>query len=210
MTVRVRTEWKGDEFAAMVRDVVTTRGLPAAAHVVEGRMKDNLSGPGPSSPGSPPGQMNGLLKNSIGISVSGMTARIGTNLKYGRYLEYGATIRPRFAKWLPVPVTRRAKALLRQGVAGDLMGTGQTSLRRSGANLQVIRSKRGEPILMEMTKKGKPKTNGAVFILRKVVRLLPRPWAFRSLNEARSDANRAFAAAVSRELKKRAKAVSTP
>lgn len=43
----------------------------------------------PSKPGEPPHVQTGRLRASISHEVTGVTARVGTNLEYGRYLELG-------------------------------------------------------------------------------------------------------------------------
>lgn len=206
MTTRVRTEWRGDEYAAVVRDAVVSRGLPAAAAVVQGRMKTNLSGPGPSNPGQPPGQGTGLLKQSITYNVSGATARIGTNLKYGRWLEYGFTATPKTAKALAVPVNKTAKRMQSRGIVADAISGlfKRAGLRSLGVRFAVIKRKGQSPLLMETTATGKIKTNGAIFALVKMVRVAARPWALRSLNESRTDMQSAFSVATAKAVAEQA------
>lgn len=86
-----------------------TRRLSAAAIVVETHAKQLVSiagtggapgrdakgrfkrayGSNPSAPGEPPHKQKDHLRRSITWELVGKTARIGTNLLYGRWLELG-------------------------------------------------------------------------------------------------------------------------
>lgn len=46
-------------------------------------------GANPSRPGEPPHKQTGRLLASIAWEVAGLTGRVGTNVKYGRFLELG-------------------------------------------------------------------------------------------------------------------------
>lgn len=205
MTTRVRTEWSGDRYAEAVRTAALTRGLPAAAAVVESRMKTNLAGPGPSAPGQPPGQETGQLKQSITYNLTGAKARIGTNLVYGRWLEYGvAAITPKNGRALAVPVNQTAKRLQRRGIVADAI-TGlfkRAGLRSLGVDFAFVKRPGKPPLLIEKTATGKLKTNGAIFVLKSVVRLAARPWALRSLLETTADQQAAFSVATAKELRR--------
>lgn len=66
-----------------------------------------------SRPGDPPNTDTGRLVQSIKFEINdgGMTARVGTNLKYGAYLEFGTTTmaaRP----WLQPAVSEAAKEVI--------------------------------------------------------------------------------------------------
>lgn len=73
-----------------------------------------------SAPGEPPRKQTGRLRASVTYEVdeAGMNARVGTNVKYGRYLELGTKrgIAPR--PWL-----RRALAEMWSRV-NELLGAG--------------------------------------------------------------------------------------
>lgn len=60
----------------------------AAKRGMKGR---NVYGAFPSRPGQPPRKQTGTLQRSVTYEVNPttMTARVGTNIKYGRYLEFG-------------------------------------------------------------------------------------------------------------------------
>lgn len=55
----------------------------------------------PSKPGEPPHVQTGRLRASVAYEVSGLVARIGTNVEYGRHLEIGTS------KMEPRPWLRR-------------------------------------------------------------------------------------------------------
>ena len=64
-------------------------------------------GKSPSAPGEPPHVQTGRLRASVAFEVDkeSLTARVGTNVKYGRYLELGTR-----AGIAPRPWLRRALA----------------------------------------------------------------------------------------------------
>ena len=87
-----------------------TRNLTAAAIFVVRKVKESLSTAGapigkrrgaggkyikmkraPSPPGEPPYRVTGTLTRSITHEVDKDTARVGTNLKYGKFLETGTS-----------------------------------------------------------------------------------------------------------------------
>lgn len=115
--------WDGDRARARI-EAELTRRLQRAAKVVWGRAKQliNVDGTGvratsagkgkarkrkgsliygadPSKPGDPPHKQRGHLLRSVAWEVSGLVARIGTNLDYGRFLELG-TVKMAARPWL--------------------------------------------------------------------------------------------------------------
>lgn len=64
----------------------------------------------PSLPGEPPHKQTGRLLGSVAFELVGYVARVGTNLKYGRWLEMGTK------KMQPRPWLRRALAEMRAKV----------------------------------------------------------------------------------------------
>jgi hypothetical protein len=98
-------KWEGDEARRLIRAGVV-RNLHAAAILIKGHAKRLLSvagtapgpeggariyGAHPSAPGEPPRKQTGRLRASVAHEVdpTSLTARVGTNLKYGRWLELG-------------------------------------------------------------------------------------------------------------------------
>ncbi len=106
-------KWKGAEAKARIRAGVA-RNLAAAAITVKNHAKRLISTPGtiplggqtrdsrgkflrrkygsnPSEPGNPPHKQTGHLRRSVAHEVdeASLTARVGTNVRYGRWLELG-------------------------------------------------------------------------------------------------------------------------
>lgn len=81
--------------------LITTEG--AGERAAKGRLSRQsrklLYGAHPSAPGEPPHKQTGRLLGSIAYEVSGLVARVGTNVKYGRWLELG-TRRMAARPWL--------------------------------------------------------------------------------------------------------------
>lgn len=119
-------DWHGDEALAHVRAKVVAV-LNRAARVVARRAKELLSVPGTafnsghgkgrkgtrvtgavvSEPDEPPRKQTGRLRASVTQEIDDqkLEARVGTNVKYGRYLEMGTR-----KGILPRPWLRRALA----------------------------------------------------------------------------------------------------
>ena len=77
------------------------RNLTTAAIFVVRKVKESLTTAGPtrmqpgtpaSAPGEPPHRRTGTLARSITHEVTATTARVGTNLKYGKFLETGTSV----------------------------------------------------------------------------------------------------------------------
>ena len=76
------------------------------------RKKQMIYNFNPSAPGEPPHVQTGRLRGSVAWEVVGLLGRVGTNLRYGRWLELGAkklAARP----WLRVSVANMRAALIR-------------------------------------------------------------------------------------------------
>lgn len=91
------------EFRKNIRKQIA-EGVDRAASALQSDIKRTLSiSPSPSSPGQPPGVDTGTLRRSVQIDRSrvdsDLLARVGTNVEYGRYLEYG-TIKMAARPWL--------------------------------------------------------------------------------------------------------------
>lgn len=122
-------EWNGDGAEKHVRSKAA-RALSRAAITIRKRAAELLSVPGTgrekgkqigpvvrSKPGEPPHKQTGRLRASVAYEVddASLTARVGTNVEYGKHLELGTKrgLKPR--PWL-----RRA-ALEVRGKVGQLL-----------------------------------------------------------------------------------------
>lgn len=199
----VRLTWNGEKITQAVKDGAW-EGLQRAGVVLQRSMQDTVGVAGGfgnrSSPGEPPRVDSNLLRKSITSNPdkAAQVVRVGTNQPHGRTMEYGAVIRAKKSKFLPVPLNEAGARLLRNAPAG---------LKKTGRNLQVIRTKTGRVYLVEMTKKsGKIKKNGAKFKLVKSVRILPRPWVTRSLTAAKPKMVFYFETAIKQAIAKAVRA----
>lgn len=173
---------------------VTNAALAAATQAERSFGSDH--GGVPSAPGSPPNSQSGNLRNHIAfaspdaLSTPGHAA-FGTNVEYGRHLEFGAVVRPRTVRYLPVPVNKPAKDMLRRLKGGSLRSQ----------KLKFIKYRNGTKMLREVTPaKGQLKKNGAAFVLKLVVVIVARPWLARAARDARGDMIDAFNQTVRQEL----------
>ncbi len=91
--------WHGPRVRVAV-DAGLQRNLTAAALFVVRKVKESLATAGPtktrpgtsaSEPGQPPHRRTGTLSRSITHEVTKGSAKVGTNLKYGKYLETGTS-----------------------------------------------------------------------------------------------------------------------
>lgn len=71
-------------------------------------------GVNPSKPGEPPHKQHGHLRRSVAREVLGLVGRVGTSLKYGRWLELGTS------KVAARPWLRRALAETRDQIKAIL------------------------------------------------------------------------------------------
>jgi phage gpG-like protein len=126
-----KVNWHGDKLIAAVT-AHFGRNLAAAVIVLANHAKRLISVDGtakvgkgkksklrynanPSSPGEPPHVQTDRLRGSVAWEILGIVARVGTNLKYGRWLELGTS------KMAARPWLRRALAEMRQAVIAILM-----------------------------------------------------------------------------------------
>lgn len=93
-------QWHGPEAKAHV-EAIYRRQLTAACIVLRDRAKELISEPAPppSLPGEPPHKRTGRGRASVAYEVSGLVGRVGTNVKYLRWLELG-TLRVAARPWL--------------------------------------------------------------------------------------------------------------
>lgn len=193
-STRVRLQWHGDE-ALKRLEAAANKGLTEYAIVVAGTAERSFGrehGGIPSKPGMPPHSQSGHLRNSIAyVPAKNLKALVGTNVPYGRHLEFGFTARAKRAKFLAVPVHPKAsRALVRAG--------GRT---RNIPGLVLIRTKAGQLLLVKPIK-GKHARVEVWFVLKKSVTVAPRPWLRPALARSRAEGLRRMHAAVAREMAK--------
>lgn len=129
-----RLEWHGEQAKAHVRGLAV-KAIRRAAIVCKDRAKEllNVAGTGgvkgsrrsygsnPSAPGEPPHKQLGRLRASVTYEVDepDLTARVGTNLPYGLFLELGTS-----RGLAPRPWLRRALAETAARINSILSGGG--------------------------------------------------------------------------------------
>lgn len=189
--------WNGDAVAADVKAAMTT-GLENGAQVLLRQMKRNLISKGPSAPGAFPAQgETGNLHQSIAYNLtSDTTAKVGTHLSYGRWLEYGFTATAKGKGALPVPLNKEARRMLMHARAA------KQSLKDIGHGLVFINRRGKPPLLVKTSGKG---TRGGkswipMFVLKKSVTVAPRPWVLRSFEMAKTGINAAILKGTERAL----------
>lgn len=78
--------------------VAAAAGLTQVAIAMQGKMRAKMTkstGRKPSAPGQPPAVQTGALRNSVvhqPATAANLIARVGTNLPYGKWLEFGFTM----------------------------------------------------------------------------------------------------------------------
>lgn len=187
---RTTYTWSADKWLAAIVPAINAGLTAGAARCADEAVRS--FGASPSRPGGPPGVDTGHLRRSIAFvspeaAGTPLKAYFGTAVAYGRWLEFGAFITPKRAKYLLVPVDRALAQRLRR------MGAGAGGARAM-PGLKYIppgKGKRhgGRLVLASSVKvhvrgsKGKSRTASAgktVFVLKDSVRLQPRPWIMRA------------------------------
>ncbi len=116
--------------ARRLRLLAETRRLAVAAAVAEGaealrdEVRLSLSQAGPSGPGEAPARRSGRLAASVTAETAtdGLSAEVGSDLDYGRHLEFG-TRRLAARPWL-LPAFHR----MAPGIARRLLAAGRGEL----------------------------------------------------------------------------------
>lgn len=186
-----------DPFLRVVREGVTV-GLLQAGQALAATMQRTLSGPSPSSPGAPPGVSDGTLRRSIQVvQPSPSLVRVGSNVFYGAVQETGNWGRPIFpvrAKFLLVPLNREARRLYRKA---------NFNIRSVGLHL-IPRP--GKPSLL-VRERGRTGGRGwrfePLFVLKRSVKLPPRPWAVPSFKAIGPELPAIFSRAAAKHIRTR-------
>jgi phage gpG-like protein len=119
----------------------------------------------PSPVGRPPGTVTGNLRRSITATpAKNGRAIVGTNALYARIHEQGGVLKPTTKKYLTIPVSVAAAKM--RSNTGDLRTQNLTF--RKGPN-------RGVAFLFRTTK-GKNARSELMFVLKRSVRMPPRPF----------------------------------
>lgn len=106
-------KWYGEEAKRHVKGTAAVR-LEKAAILVKNACKEELSAPSPpvSDPGEPPHKDTGRLRASVSHEMGddGQSARVGTNVRYGKWLELGTSkMAPR--PWLSATLAKMQDAI---------------------------------------------------------------------------------------------------
>jgi len=150
-----------------------------------------------SSPGSPPNWQRGGLSKAIDKTPTknGQTIVHTSNLRYAPVLEYGATIRAKPGKSLPVPIGPAGKRILESA--------GKGGLKNAGVAMTLIKRKGKAPLLVRSVK-GRNARSEVLFILKKYVTIKPRPFMAPAERSATlyAEAIAAFEAAATAEIRR--------
>lgn len=145
------------------------RGMNAAGAVMVEYLKNMYSQTGgpASRPGTPPAVQTGVLKRATQKtpSVRGVVYVHTSGIPYAGKLEYGGTIKPKNKQYLAVPLGREARRIRTEA---------KDTLENSPRNLFVIRSKKGNLLLME--RHGKRQKVTPRFVLKRSVYIKARPF----------------------------------
>lgn len=85
-------QWNGEAVAQDVKAAMREALIEGSVTLTR-EMRRNIAGPSPSKPGDFPGLDHGTLRSSVNFNLipAEMKSKIGTHLKYGRWLEYGTS-----------------------------------------------------------------------------------------------------------------------
>jgi len=193
-------KWTGDAWAKAAVPAAE-KGLEEVAKFCAEKARVSIGrnhGGVASQPGMPPNSQTGNLRRRIAwvgaAQVGRLRAAFGTDVKYGRYLEFGARPRAR-DKYLTVPLTvQAAKALRRvktvRAIPGLKWHPPRKGNTRSGGVLGKIVSKKFV----------------AWFALMTDVTIKARPWLRPAFFNNSHEAGQIFARVAVRELLRHAKA----
>ena len=96
----VKMKWHGERVERMILHGVS-KNLDKAAMFWVRFAQQRMGVTQISSPGNYPGKDSGHLRKNIAWEpVSQLVRRVGTNVEYGKYLEFGATIKAKTKKVL--------------------------------------------------------------------------------------------------------------
>lgn len=152
-----------------------------------------------SAPGEPPAVQTGAGRRSVVSETHGAgartVARVGSSLAYMKYLEYGATSRPKTAQNIAIPINYKAK----RAVAGG----GRTVRSVVEAEGLFVVARQGKPALLCKKVGGKNARIEPWFVLVKMATIRPRPWLTPTMysQTARAAAGRQISESVRASVK---------
>jgi len=164
-----------DEATPMLQELIEKlpevfeSGIWDAALHVEGEIKEEILR-------TFPGGRTGELENSfhaqfVKKAANRLTAGAFSDLVYASIQNYGGTILPRTVKNLAIPISERAKKTV-----------GKWPRHYPKGQLTLIKSKKGNLILAEITKSGRIKE--AMFVLKKKVEITGKHYLERAADQA--------------------------
>ena len=156
------------KFRGAVQNAVK-RGLSAGAGVLVAYIKDSFARTGgpPSKAGTPPAVQTGTLRRAIAMTRpdNGIVYVHTSGVKYAYTQEYGGPIKATARQYLAIPIGKAGKQIRKEA---------EGTLYNSPRDLFVLKSKRGNLLLME--RHGKRKKVTPRFILKRSVVLPERPF----------------------------------
>lgn len=210
--------WRADEWLTKAQPAFEAGLTLAAAVCADEAVKSFGSSPSPA--GGPPGVDTGMLRRSIAFvspqaAGTPMKAHFGTSVVYGRYLEFGARITAKRARYLAVPVDRAlAQRLNRLKGTSPFLWSGAGSTIRAIPGLKYIPPRKGarnggrlvlassvRVSVRGLSKKSRTVSAGkTAFVLKDSVVIQPRPWIKRAALSAKAEAERVFNAVAFKRL----------
>lgn len=137
-------------------------GFWAAVLHLEGTVKETIFKVFPQ--GRTGGLANSFAPRWIKKDKTRLTAGVYSSLVYAAIQDVGGTIRPKTVKNLAIPVSERAKKTV-----------GKWPRHYAKGKLQLIKSKKGNWLLVEMYKRRKnPTIKEVMFVLKKQVTISPK------------------------------------
>lgn len=171
-------------------------GARVGAEVARGLLGRDHGGI-PSIPGNPPNSQSGHLSRSISAASpedlgTPRRAAFGTNVVYGKYLEFGATPVAKGGA-LVIPINRAARRLLVEagGRARSALLAMRFRYHYGNTHVARIKTKKGGLLICVQADGGRGKgartlLNEPMFVLAKSAHIAPRPWLRPAANRGRS------------------------
>ena len=133
-----------------------------------------------------------MLSPTVGV--------VFTDVEYAKYLEYGAIIRSKSGKMIGFPVSAEGKQLVKSA-GGSIRG----AITAAKAKYPSLQFRRGGSVVVVGWTPSRGKRGGTfvpLIVLARQAVLQPRPFAQRSVDNARGDMASAFSASLNGQLLK--------